>query len=415
MNGASTRTGPAADALSGDQMEQRDRRRKFRRYPARWKVAVVFDKADGRPTLHTNTLDLSVGGAAIVAGDGDLTGLIVTLLLARPVRPGAEPSKVIKLRAQVVSSVHVPATSGYRHGLRFVPSKDDDLGVLAGIINAAESARRSSPQAAPVPPSAPPPAPAPSAQPAAVHVPVPAPASAAPPTAARQTVAFNASPGSLLARLKEAAEAKLREEERETQAPDPKERFIPLVSGAVQKTYQHLKEVVALLDAVKPAYAKAYTLHGLPDFDDLTWASVQLDLHTRELSPTSRVFEQVALQYRLAAGKVLSVVREAPSDEKLKRVLKDAKIRFSADHERDSRGARMGTKFVMPCEVEAAVQLAGNFDTGKLTLKLRNVEHFGTAEYVLSPEAVTKEALDELVQFVLGETRRVGSLLTKGD
>ena len=73
----------------------------------------------------------------------------------------------------------------------------------------------------------------------------------------------------------------------------------------------------------------------------------------------------------------------------------------------------MGTKFVMPCEVMAVLQLSGNFDTGKLMLKLRNVEHFGTAEYVLPAEAITKESLHELSQFILGETRQLGSLLPK--
>jgi len=405
------RTGSAANVPSGEQAEHRDRRRKFRRYPARWKVAVVFDKADGKPTLHTHTLDLSVGGAAIVASLGDLTGLVVTLLLARPVRPGAETPKVIKLRAQVVSSVHVPSMSGYRHGLRFVPSKDDDLNVLAGIINAAESARRGSPQAVQAPASAPPPAPAPMAPSAAASTPVAAPASTA--TKAAETEAFKASPGSLLAQLREAAAAKLREEEREKQAPDPKEQFIQLVSAAVGKTYHHLKEVVTLLETVKPAYAKAYTFLGLPDFDELTWTSVHLDLRTRELSATSKVFEQVALSYQLAAGKALSVVREIPADQKLERMLKEANIQFSTEREKNTRGAPVATKFVIPCEVNAVLQLTGNFDTGTLTLKLRNVEHFGTAEYVLSPEAVTKEALNELVQFILGGTKRIGSLLPK--
>ena len=59
------------------------------------------------------------------------------------------------------------------------------------------------------------------------------------------------------------------------------------------------------------------------------------------------------------------------------------------------------------------MQLAGNFETGKLILKLRNVEHFGTAEYIVSPETIKKESLDELVQFIIGETRQIGSLLPK--
>ena len=377
-------------------------------------MAVVFDKAAGRPILHTDTHDLSVGGTAIASAYADLTGSQVTLLLARPVRPGTEAPKLIKLKAQVVSSVHVPAMSDYRHGLRFVPSKDDDLGVLAGIIAAAESARRGSAQAGPVPASVPAPAPAPAAvpvpPPAGASIPVPAPKPTSTSTPVAEPEPFNASPGSLLARLREAALAK----QREAQRPEQKEQFVPLVSGAVERTYRHLKEVVAVLDTTKPAYAKAYTLHGLPNFDDLKWTSVDLDFRTKELSPASKAFEQLTLHYRLAAKKVLTVVREIPADEKLKRMLEDEKIDFSTMQERNDRGALVATKFLIPCEVKASLQLLGNFETGKLILKLRNVEHFGTAEYVVSAEAVTKESLHELAQFILGEARQIGSLLRKG-
>jgi len=395
-------------------VEHQDRRRKFKRYPARWKVAVVFDKAAGKPILHTDTHDLSIGGTAIASAHADLTGALVTLLLARPVRPGAEPAKLIKLKAQVVSSVHVPAMSGFRHGLRFVPAKDDDLSVLAGIINAAESGRRGPAQSGPVPAPAPAPAAAPAPAPipaaAGASIPVPAPKSTPTSVPAAEPEPYNASPGSLLARLREAALAK----QREAQRPEQKEQFIPLVSGAVEMSYRHLQEVVSVLAATKPAYAKAYTLHGLPNFDDLKWTSVDLDFRMKELSPASRAFEQVTLHYRLAAQKVLTVVREIPADEKLKRMLEDERIEFSTMQERNDRGALVATKFLIPCEVKASLQLLGNFETGKLMLKLRNVEHFGTAEYVLSAEAVTKDSLHELAQFILGESRQLGSLLRKG-
>ena len=382
---------------------------------------MVFDQAAGKPALHTDTRDLSIGGTAVVSTHGDLTGSLVTLLLARPTRPGAEPPKMIKLKAQVVSSVHVPSMSGYRHGLRFLPSKDDGLSLLAEIINAAEAARRvpaqaaATPQPAAAPAAAPEPAPAVAAP---VPTPAPAPPSATTPAPASEPAStstptdpgvFNASPGSLLARLREAAQAKLREQ----QQPEQKEQFVPQVSAAVEAVYRHLKELAALLDTVKPAYARAYSVHGLPDFDELQWISVHLDFRTREVSPTLRAFEQLTLNYHLAAKKVLSVAREIPADEKLKRMLEDAGIGFSTRQERNNRGALVGTKFVMPCEVRAVLQLAGNFETGKLMLKLRNVGHFGTAEYVLPTEAITKESLHELSQFILGETRQLGSLLPK--
>ena len=46
-------------------MSEKDRRRRHKRVPVKWKAAVVFDKQHNKPTLHTQTHDLSEGGAAI--------------------------------------------------------------------------------------------------------------------------------------------------------------------------------------------------------------------------------------------------------------------------------------------------------------------------------------------------------------
>src|SRR3954470_20287588 len=72
-------------------MEDKDHRRKSKRYPVKWKAAAVFDKTAGKPILHTETHDLSLGGAAIQSDYGDLTGSTITLLLAQPPRQGEQP------------------------------------------------------------------------------------------------------------------------------------------------------------------------------------------------------------------------------------------------------------------------------------------------------------------------------------
>lgn len=373
-------------------MAHQDRRRRFKRYPARWKVAVVFAKADNKPTVHCDTRDLSIGGASIISDYPDLTGITVTLLLARPVRPGAAPPKMIKLQAQFVSSVHVPTMSGYRHGLKFIPSKDDGMGMLAEIINAAETARRT--------------APAPDAAATSTNA-VPANAETMP---AQETEVFQASPGSLLARLREAAQAKLREQEQAAPRADAVEQL----SRAVQASYRSLKAALAPLAQAKPDCLREYNIPGLPNFDGLKWKDVAVDFRTRELSPTRKVYDRATVSYQLAADKSLSAVRETPADEKLKRVLEDARVEYSALPERNSRGSTVGTKFVVPCEVKAGVEFTAQFETGKLILKLRNVERFGTAEYVIEPAAVTEEALREFARYIVGEKKQIGALIQKG-
>ena len=66
------------------------------------------------------------------------------------------------------------------------------------------------------------------------------------------------------------------------------------------------------------------------------------------------------------------------------------------------------------CEVSASVLLEGNFKTGRILLRTRNVERFGILEHQLVPEAITQESLEEFAGFILGETNRIGPLLLKG-
>lgn len=232
----------------------------------------------------------------------------------------------------------------------------------------------------------------------------------APPSApAAEPEAPFASPGGLLAKLRQAALAKQLEE----QKPDSKQQTMPRVSGAVERAYRCLKAFAEQLNLVKPAYAKEYAIVGVPKFDDLKWEDVRIDFRTRELSLTTKVFEQITLNFRLSANKKLSVTRETPADEQLKKLLLETNIEFTTQQERNDRGATVRTTFIIPCEVKASMQLVGNFDTGKLLLKTRNVGHFGTLEHVLSPEAITEESLNELSHFILGESRRIGPLLLK--
>ena len=235
-----------------------------------------------------------------------------------------------------------------------------------------------------------------------------APAAAAPAEPEAEAEApFVPAPGGLLAQLRQAALAK----QLEQQKPDPKEQMIPRVSAAVERAYRHLKEFAGQLNLAKPAYAKEYAIVGVPKFDDLKWEEVRIDFRTRELSPTTKVFERMTLNFSLSANKKLSVTRDASADEKLEQLLLGTKIAFTTQQERNDRGAVVRTTFIIPCEVKASLQLVGNFDTGKLLLKTHNVEHFGTLEYVLSPEAITEESLNELSRFILGESRRIGPLL----
>jgi hypothetical protein len=348
--------------------ESREHRRKAKRYPARWKAAVVFEKPDERPILHTETVDLSAGGAAILSEYPDLTGSTVTLLLARPPRQGEDAPKMLKLRARVLSSVPTRNQPRVRHGLRFVQAGEQDLALLEELLRTAAPAEARAPEP---PPAAP----------------------------------------SRLARLKELAQAKLADESR----PDPKEEMRQQVNDALVRAHTYLKELVEQLNVVKPAFAgKGYAIAGVPEFAGLAWASGRVDFRTREIAPQKKVYEQVSLSYRFAGGKPIRIARESPASERLKQLLKDNRIEFTTDETRNERGAIERTTFAFACEVRASLALDGDYEAGRIVLRGRNAERFGLLEQRLAPEAITEASLEELAAFILGETPRLGPLLLKG-
>lgn len=345
-------------------MSETEHRRRSRRYPLRWKAAVVFDGPQNLPVVHTQTQDLSMVGAAILSEHGDLTGALVTLLLAYPAQKGDEPPKVLKVRAQVVSTVRTPGMTHFRHGLSFISEPDDGLDVLAEILQAA---------------------------------------------AARDTAPAAPIAGNRIAQLRQLAQAKLAE----GTSVDPQEVINALISDALVKAYRYLKELVAQLNIVQPAYSRGYAIAGVPEFNGLVWEEGHANFHTREVSPTVKLYREVSLRFRLSGRKQLHIVREYPASERLKQLLEDSRIEFTAQDAWNKRGSIERTTFAFPCEVKAYLMFVGQFNTGKLLLRARNVSGFGTVEQIVAPEAVTDDALDELAAFVLGESVRLGPLLLR--
>ena len=343
----------------------REHRRRSGRYPLRWKAAIVFDRAQGIPTLHTRTLDLSTSGAAVFSDCPDLTGSTINLLLAPPARDGGEPQKVLKARAKVVTTQRAPGMAQYRHGLSFIRSPGDGLESLLGWMNS---------------------------------------------TVAKEATSDVRAPISRLARLKQLAA----ERATEGRTVDPQERSRIAVSEALGRACRYLKEFAEQANVVRPAYSRGYGIAGVPEFKGLAWDTGYADFHMREVSADVSLNERVTLRFQLSANTRVRVEREYPAADRLRQLLEDSGIEFHAHGVWSKRGSLERTAFDFPCEVPAHLLLEGQFDSGKVLLRSRNVSGFGSFEQILAPDAITDDSLDELAGFILCETTALGPLLLRG-
>lgn len=118
--------------------------RKVTRYPARWKVTLVFDSATNKPTFQTLTHDLSLTGISVQYHSEETAHTVVTLLLALPPIQGI-PRKIVKLKAEVTSSV--PFRGGFRLGMNFIQGAElDKLRQSLGMYVVADGSLNSDPE-----------------------------------------------------------------------------------------------------------------------------------------------------------------------------------------------------------------------------------------------------------------------------
>ena len=349
-----------------------EHRSRARHYPVGWKVALEFNEDDEKRVVQSWIRDLSTAGAAVHTNDRNLTGTVVRLSIAYPDAPEQKP---LKIRARVVSSARKPGMTQYRHGLSFIRLPFDGRAELEKILRSLPpDAKRGEP--------------------------------AASPASERDGVAVRRG---RLAQLRELAEVK----RAEAKKPEPRDENAAAISEALRTAYQYLRDLAEQLNVIHPVYPKTYAIPGVPDFKRLVWEEGNADFRTREPTPILKYYDHVSFRFKLSASKEIRTSLEYPASEKLKQFLEEGRIAYTSHDMYHARGAVEGSKFIIPCEVNASLLLYSQLDLGKLLLRTINVSGFGTLNHILSPEAITEESLDELTAFILGEARELGPSLRR--
>jgi hypothetical protein len=333
---------------------------------------VAFEPALGWAALHTHTEELSAAGAVISSDYGNLTGAKVTLILELP--PGVdEQITMLRVPARVTSSEPMPQQGRYRHDVVFVRSPNDRLSVLDKYFGDQ-----------PAPPA-----------PAAPQL-------------------------SHLDKLKALAQQKLAEEKAKQKLAEEKaqqraDSADDLIDKALRQTYEYFKELVAQLNVVKPEFPTQYAIAGVPEFRGLSWSKGHADcFYAREIASKHKPLDRVCLNFELSGGEPIQLSREYPASERLKRLLNDSKIEFTASDVYSARGSLESVKFEVPRALDAGVQLTAKYDLGKIQLNTTHIAGFGIMQWMVAPEAISEASLNEFSGFILGEVRVLKLLLRQG-
>ncbi|MFA7268570.1 MAG: hypothetical protein WC073_04430 [Sterolibacterium sp.] len=100
------------------------------RYHVRWRIALIYDEAEHKPTYHGRTYDLTRVGTGMLTHKDVFSESPVAVLLAIPgLHKNAKP-QVIEIKARQIYSVYSGETYCFRLGLEFMHFKGDGLQIL---------------------------------------------------------------------------------------------------------------------------------------------------------------------------------------------------------------------------------------------------------------------------------------------
>jgi hypothetical protein len=206
--------------------------------------------------------------------------------------------------------------------------------------------------------------------------------------------------GGLLDRLKREAAAKLALEDQGLAALQAHRLQN---SEALDRLFKYFNELCQQLNVVKPACPVSYNLLGLASLEGMSWQEGRADYRLQLAYQEDRILDYVTVHFVLASAQTQTLERDAPTHESLRIAMTEWNLAFSSTETRNAKGAVERVTFRFPSAVRAGMTFRNDAAAGAIRMQLNNVRRLGRSEFLVPPQAVNAEMLEELGQFLFGE------------
>jgi hypothetical protein len=173
------------------------------------------------------------------------------------------------------------------------------------------------------------------------------------------------------------------------------------IDAQLRKAFRWLEKAVAYLDELKPPIEHRFDLgHGLV-FDLPRFKHGSVGQHERRIVGFP-VLDEINIYYEIAASKPLAL-EVAPGGVALaEKALDEAGLQYTSRRVEDSGGAVRKCSILVPPAIPAAVAFHADYQTGKVTVALVNVDRLDRVTLEFQSKAIEEPVLEDLVRLILG-------------
>ena len=211
----------------------------------------------------------------------------------------------------------------------------------------------------------------------------------------------------LLDGLKQQAETLKQEQESGPTSPLQK---LQAMQPGLQEALHYLSDLANALNITKPAVYRSYYVDTANRLEQLAQCEYMVREKRRTVNHKDYL-EEVVFGFRCVGTRNLTIEKtSAASVSRLREYLWTYNFRFEYRESTSERGVLERGTFTVIADVPATATLAGDWDTGKITLTLKNVERPGDTVYTYDVVEINVALLEELAALLLGKPNRLRDL-----
>ena len=182
---------------------------------------------------------------------------------------------------------------------------------------------------------------------------------------------------------------------------------LKLVEDKMKQTFQYVHELLKQLAVVKPTSPLVYSIPGVTDFKNLTFAESFIDYRKKRIND-KEYFDTVHFFIKWAGPDTFVTEKDMPpAMQRIREALWLSKVKFIEEEKKNAKGFVVGAKFVVPASVLTDVIIKADHEQGKLHFQTTHMFGLGV-EYISVPgQEITEEMLDDLAKALIGQPSEI--------
>jgi hypothetical protein len=178
---------------------------------------------------------------------------------------------------------------------------------------------------------------------------------------------------------------------------------LKLVEDKMKQTFQYAHELLKQLGIVKPTSPLVYSIPGVTDFRNLTFAESFIDYRKKKIND-KEYFDTVHFFIKWAGPDTYTTEKDMPpAMQRIREALWLSKVKFIEEEKKNAKGFVVGAKFIVPASVLTDVIFKADHEQGKLNFQTTHMFGLGVEYLSVPAQEINEGLLDDLAKALIGQ------------